>query len=339
MFTRLPLASFLALLTIQGYAARLPVQRRGGSATPSLTYHPNTDLNCRWWWDADHGLPCETVLEWSGLTMDDFKKWNPSINTCADWQEGNSYCIDVPRLPAWTRNCTATKPTTTATPTPTMTPTTTATPTTMVPSTTTGGNGIATPSPTQPGMVNNCNRFYLVSSGDTCSTVASRAGISLSQFSAWNPQTGGASCSSLWLDYYVCIGTMGTSNPQPSTTNGGNTTSSTSSPQPSTTNGGSTTSSTSSPQLSTSNGGSTTSSTSGPQPSTTNEGNSIETPAPIQSGMTPNCREFYLVQPGDTCNAIASSHGISTSDFIEWNPAAGSDCRTLWANTYACVAV
>ncbi|RYP83673.1 hypothetical protein DL770_005366 [Monosporascus sp. CRB-9-2] len=321
MFTRLSLASFLALLTIQGYAARLPLQRRGGSATPSLTYDPNTDLNCSWWWDADDGLPCKHVVEWSGLTMDDFKKWNPSINTCADWQEGHSYCVEVPRLlarttgevpqttdvdptlRARTTTCTTTKPTPTTTPTTTIRPTNTATPTMTVPTTTTIGNGIATPSPTQPGMVNNCNRFYLVSSGDTCSAVASRAVISLSQFSAWNPQTGGASCSSLWLDYYVCIGIIGTSSLQPSTTNEGNATISTSSAQP----------------------------------STTNEGNGIATPTPTQSGMTPNCREFYFVQPGDTCNVIASRYGISTSNFIEWNPAAGSDCRTLWANTYACV--
>ncbi|RYP68851.1 hypothetical protein DL769_005424 [Monosporascus sp. CRB-8-3] len=298
MFTRLSLASFLALLTIQVYAARLPLQRRGGSATPSLTYDPNTDINCNWWWDADNGLPCELIVERSGLTMDDFKKLNPSINTCEDWQEGHSYCVDVPRLHARIKTCTTSKPTNITT------PTTSAAPTTTVPPTTTGVNGIATPSPTQPGMVNNCNRFYLVSPGDTCSAVASRAGISLSQFSAWNRQTGGASCSSLWLDYYVCIGIIGTSTPQPTTTAGNGT-------------------------IGTSN----------PQPSTTNEGSGIATPTPIQSGMTPNCREFYFVQPGDTCNVIASRYGISTSDFIEWNPAAGSDCRTLWANTYACVGV
>ncbi|RYP35821.1 hypothetical protein DL767_003676 [Monosporascus sp. MG133] len=319
MFTRLSITSVLALLAIQGYAATLPVQRRGGSVTPNLTYDPNTDPNCSWWLDAHDGLRCEMVVEWPGLTMDDFKKWNPSIKTCADWQEGHSYCVEAPRLPARsthsttidpmlrarTRTCITTKPTTTTTPTTTITPTTTATPTTTVPPTTTVGNGVATPSPTQPGTVSNCNRFYLVSSGDTCSAVASRAGISLSQFSAWNPQTGGASCSSLWLDYYVCIGVTGTSNPQSSTTNQGNSTLS----------------------------------TSRPQPSPTSEGNAIATPSPIQSGMTPNCREFYFVQPGDTCNIIASRYGIPTSDFMEWNPAAGPDCRTLWANTYACVGV
>lgn len=65
-------ASFLATL---GSSASLPLQRRGGSPSPNLTFDPNTDPNCSWWWDADDGLPCEVVVQWSGLAMTDFAKW------------------------------------------------------------------------------------------------------------------------------------------------------------------------------------------------------------------------------------------------------------------------
>jgi LysM repeat protein len=44
-----------------------------------------------------------------------------------------------------------------------------------------------------------------VASGDTCSAVASKAGISLSNFYKWNPKVG-SSCQSLYLGYYVCVG-------------------------------------------------------------------------------------------------------------------------------------
>ena len=81
-------------------------------------------------------------------------------------------------------------------------------------------------------------------------------------------------------------------------------------------------------------------STPSPTPTSTGPpGNGVETPTPIQEGMTDECEDFYLVQPGDGCAAIASTHGISLSDFYEWNPAVGSDCVGLWANVYVCVGI
>ncbi|KAI8274707.1 hypothetical protein K4K60_009322 [Colletotrichum sp. SAR11_57] len=152
----------------------------------------------------------------------------------------------------------------------------------------TQGNGIVTQEPTQPDMVGNCNRFDKIVSGDTCAIVASKTGISTTQSSAWNPQTGGAACSSLWLGYYVCTGVVGTA-PSPPTPNQG--------------------------------------------------GNGVATPAPFQAGMIGNCEKFHFVKPGETCAVIAANNKISTSDFTKWNPAAGSSCTRLWANTYACIGV
>jgi hypothetical protein len=60
------------------------------------------------------------------------------------------------------------------------------------------------PSPSQSGMVKNCNKFHKVVSGDTCSTIATAAKITLANFYKWNPAVG-SSCKTLFLRYYVCV--------------------------------------------------------------------------------------------------------------------------------------
>ncbi|KAK3901749.1 hypothetical protein C8A05DRAFT_34547 [Staphylotrichum tortipilum] len=42
---------------------------------------------------------------------------------------------------------------------------------------TTATNGIATPTPIQPNMVNNCDLFHKVKSEDTCATIAASKGV------------------------------------------------------------------------------------------------------------------------------------------------------------------
>ncbi|KAF9893750.1 hypothetical protein FE257_009920 [Aspergillus nanangensis] len=84
--------------------------------------------------------------------------------------------------------------------------------------------------------------------------------------------------------------------------------------------------------------GTTTTTTSTP-PDPTTPPNGIETPLPIQSGMVDICDAFHLVQAGDTCDTIAAKYKISTTQFVAWNPAVGSTCSGMWANTYACVSI
>lgn len=208
------------------------------------------------------GDQCNVLATKYGIALSDLMKWNPAVGSACQslWLD---YYVCVGLIGA-------------SQPNPPPSPTATQ------------GNGIPTPEPTQPGMVGNCNRFYKVVSGDTCVVVASKAGISTTQFAAWNPQTGGAACSSLWLGYYVCTGVVGTA------------------PSP---------------------------------PTPTQPGNGVATPTPIQAGMVGNCKKFHFVKPGETCAVIAANNRISTSDFIRWNPAAGSSCTGLWANTYACIGV
>ncbi|KAL4862725.1 hypothetical protein BDV12DRAFT_207026 [Aspergillus spectabilis] len=80
--------------------------------------------------------------------------------------------------------------------------------TTSVTTTTTTGNGVATPMPIQPGMTGSCSRFYQVLAGDQCGTIAGNAGITLANFLRWNPGVGGNSCSLLWLGYWVCVAVL-----------------------------------------------------------------------------------------------------------------------------------
>ncbi|KAL3299534.1 LysM domain-containing protein [Colletotrichum asianum] len=74
--------------------------------------------------------------------------------------------------------------------------------------TTSAGNGISTPLSTQPVMVNNCDRFYFVQSGDSCAQIASNHGISVTELATWN-NVGGAACGGLWANVYVCVRVIG----------------------------------------------------------------------------------------------------------------------------------
>jgi LysM repeat protein len=208
--------------------------------------------NCDDFYFVNQDETCETVISKKGITLAQFISWNPDVGpSCTGMWAGVYVCTSVIGH----------------TPTPTN-----------------PGNGITTPSPTQPGMVSNCDAFYFVKLGDTCASIASANGISVSQFTTWNTGAG-SSCQTLWGNVYVCISIVG-HNPTP-----------------------------------------------------TNPGNGIQTPTPIQEGMTKNCKRFHFVQAQETCGVIAGKYGISVSQFISWNPAAGSNCAGLWAQTYACVGV
>ncbi|KAH7029918.1 uncharacterized protein B0I36DRAFT_245050, partial [Microdochium trichocladiopsis] len=69
-------------------------------------------------------------------------------------------------------------------------------------------NGIATPTPTQPGMTPNCDRFYLVKSGDTCASIGAQHGIRPSRLRDWHMSVG-ETCNGLWANAYVCVRTIG----------------------------------------------------------------------------------------------------------------------------------
>jgi LysM repeat protein len=66
-------------------------------------------------------------------------------------------------------------------------------------------------------MVANCNKFYIVKSGDGCYDIAAANSIALDQFYTFNPYVQ-TDCSRLWAGYNVCVGVIGGATPTPSPT-------------------------------------------------------------------------------------------------------------------------
>lgn len=62
-----------------------------------------------------------------------------------------------------------------------------------------------------------------------------------------------------------------------------------------------------------------------------------DTPSPIQDGMVGNCNRFHWVADGQGCATIAALYSITVAQFVQWNPAANSDCSGLWARTVSCL--
>lgn len=134
------------------------------------------------------GDTCYDLAQDNNISLDDFYAWNPAVgDSCAGLDTGYYVCVGV-----------VNGTTSSATPTSTAATTTSAT---------SSGNGVATPTPTEPGMVDDCDAFHYVVSGDSCSSIADDADITLDDFYAWNTEVG-STCSDLWLDAYVCVGVL-----------------------------------------------------------------------------------------------------------------------------------
>ncbi|KAL2812193.1 hypothetical protein BJX63DRAFT_421929 [Aspergillus granulosus] len=124
---------------------------------------------------------CGTIASQYGISLSQFASYNPQVGAdCSGLWLGYYVCVSLLG----------------DTPSPT-----TAT-------TTTTSNGITTPTPTRPGMVGNCDAFYMVQSRDTCAEIVQRYGVSLAQLSRWNAQVG-TDCSGLWAGYYICVSVVG----------------------------------------------------------------------------------------------------------------------------------
>jgi LysM repeat protein len=229
-----------------------------GIATPT-PIQTGMVTNCDAFHKVVSGDQCAAIATKYGISPSQFYTWNPAVGTsCGALWVDNYVCVSIIGH-------------TPPTPTPT--------------------NGIATPTPIQTGMVGNCDAFHKVASGDQCAAIATKYGISLSQFYSWNPAVG-TNCGALWLDNYVCVSIIGVG-PTPITT----------------------------------------------LRTTTTKGNGVATPTPIQSGMVTNCKTFRKVVSGDGCAAIAQNAGITLANFYKWNPGVGSSCQSLWLDYYVCIAI
>ncbi|KAE8372458.1 hypothetical protein BDV26DRAFT_274079 [Aspergillus bertholletiae] len=142
------------------------------SSKPEPT-QPGVPSNCDKFHRVVSGDQCDNIEAKYGITDAQFRAWNPSINAaCSNLWLDYYVCVHVPS-------------TTTTSEPPDPTPT--------------------NPEPQMPGIISTCKKFYLVKSGDDCYSIDTAAGITLAQFRSWNTMVD-ASCSNLWVDYYVCIG-------------------------------------------------------------------------------------------------------------------------------------
>ncbi|KAI1211217.1 uncharacterized protein F4807DRAFT_466534 [Annulohypoxylon truncatum] len=149
-----------------------------GISTPTPT---QTDMvsNCNTFYKVVTGDSCANIASTHGISLDNFYTWNPAVkNDCSLLFVDYYVCVNVIGG-------------------------TTASPTITTSSTT--GNGVSTPTPTQTGMATNCKKFHLVTAGESCQKVADDAAIKLADFYAWNPAVK-TDCSLLFVGYYVCIG-------------------------------------------------------------------------------------------------------------------------------------
>ncbi|KAH8895446.1 hypothetical protein GQ53DRAFT_641974, partial [Thozetella sp. PMI_491] len=313
-----------------------------GLATPTPTQPGGMISGCQKFYFVTKDDTCATVLTTNGLTLAQLFALNAGVKAdCTGLWLEVYVCVAGPQSTATSA---------------------------VISTTTSAGNGIATPTPTQPGTIaSNCNKFYFVQPGSTCSQVLSANGITIAQLFAWNSGVG-ADCTGMWPSVYLCVGVLGSSTPS-STTSAGNgiTTPTPTQPpsivsncnkfyfvQPGTTCG----------QVLSANGitiaqlfawnsgvgadctgmwpsvylcvgvigGST-------PTSTTSAGNGIATPTPTQPpSIVSNCKKFYFVQPGATCGQVLSANGITIAQLFAWNSGVKADCTGMWPSVWLCVA-
>ncbi|KAJ5939135.1 hypothetical protein N7466_002269 [Penicillium verhagenii] len=165
-----------------------------------------------------------------------------------------------------------------------------------------------------PGASSECSAWVYGSPSLTCAEIESEYDITLTQFATWNPDLFEISATCAIISgYYYCVQINFESTV--------------------TTTSSSSTSTSTSTTFVTSVATTVTGSTS------TVWGDGLSTPSPIQTGMTNICYEYHLVVSEDTCAAIASSAGVSLSDFESWNPAVGTSCTDLDIGDYVCIRV
>ncbi|KAK3337686.1 LysM domain-containing protein [Cercophora scortea] len=172
--------------------------------------------NCNAYYIAQAGDDCGTVSTKFGITTAQFHAWNPAVSAdCLSgfWKD-EAYCVGVSggtttttssaksTIPSSTVKS-STKPTSTASSTKAAS-STTASKTSTKPQSTT--SKVTPPGPTQSGIAANCNKYYVAQTGDTCTTVETKFGITDKQFHTWNPAVSADCLSGFWKDEAYCVG-------------------------------------------------------------------------------------------------------------------------------------
>ncbi|KAJ5660691.1 carbohydrate-binding module family 50 protein [Penicillium longicatenatum] len=282
--------------------------------------------------------------------MDDFLSWNPAVGeNCTSLYVAYYYCIDGPLA---MDNSTATTQIIlggwTAAALPTM-------------------NSTFAPSPTASGLISSCQGYYEASEYDTCDNVTSSLGyLDVAEFEDWNT---GINCSTSLTDgTYYCVANF-TSDPLPSTVSV--------LPSPVQTGivstcvgwyladdddtcedisdifgtfdeadfiswnpavGSDCSGLTAGDYYCIAIPGTPTTATSTATTATYST-NGVG-PQPEQTGISDDCSSYWLVgvvDRDDTCATIEEANSITEEQFLDWNPALGSDCSNLLEDYYVCV--
>ncbi|KAF4944841.1 hypothetical protein FSARC_14574 [Fusarium sarcochroum] len=321
--------------------------------SPKNPHDSKATADCTWWHDYDEQVSCDTILEENLISLVTFRRWNPSITKdCGGLKIGQSYCVeaafeDLPDEPEDPEDPKATeKP--------------------DAPSPTKPSNGIKTPDPVQPGIVSNCDKFYMVEKNEGCAQVASKNDITLAQFQKWNTKVG-SNCGGLFADTWACVSIIGHEATTP-----------TEPTKP--TNGIETPSPIQAKMITSCNKfhkivSKTTCQSienyykvpladfykwnpavgtacqsllidyhvcvgvENDKSTPTDPGNGIETPSPIQAKMDKNCNKFHKIATTTTCQSINSYYGLPLADFYKWNPSVGKNCESLLAGYWVCISV
>ncbi|KAL4935173.1 hypothetical protein BDV06DRAFT_229068 [Aspergillus oleicola] len=184
----------------------LTLAMHGLSRVSALTLSPRA-VECSFGTSPDAGSTCASFASTWGISVETLQQLNPGI-TCPDLDTSQSYCVigTVTEDPGTTLTTMTSSTVSSTTTTSTRTTTTTTTTTTET---------APSNSPTMPGIAENCDSFYMVSSGDQCGTIASAHGITVAQLQSWNSEIND-DCTNLWADYYICVHVPGAT-----TTSGG----------------------------------------------------------------------------------------------------------------------
>ncbi|CAK7212946.1 hypothetical protein SCUCBS95973_001632 [Sporothrix curviconia] len=300
----------------------------GPARVPAAAALAARSVDCVFSVSATVNITCLTFASEWDLTLAQFEELNPNA-TCPTLDSEGPYCVIGTvagdgassasattvgpqrsvatlsyTLPTGTVVVTSTDISFPPIPTTTSTTTsTTATSTTTIAATST----TVLPHPTQTGLTADCTIFHEVVKGDTCPSIETQFGITADEFFAWNPAIT-TNCIDLFVNYYVCVGVAGAA---------------------------STSMSTSAPTTA-----ETTTSTSTSVPTTAKTTTTAASaPSPTQPGTISTCTTYHLVVSGDTCAAIESAAGITSTQFFEWNTGIDTTCDNIYLGYYVCVGV
>ncbi|KAM0469620.1 hypothetical protein ACHAPX_010399 [Trichoderma viride] len=143
-----------------------------GITTPTPIQTGMAD-NCNAFYFVQSGDSCQGIADKNGITIDEFVAWNKGVGgtKCSGLWAENYVCVSIIG-----HTSTPTKP----------------------------GNGIPTPSPVQPDIIDSCSTFYLIKEGQSCDSVASESGITVKDLVSWNRKAG-PNCSGMWANTYACV--------------------------------------------------------------------------------------------------------------------------------------